>query len=113
MPVTYHGQAPTLPIRPCRRLTFLTLPSLPSPARVAAAAMPRPSVTVCGPLSLPSRSIQPGGCGWEVALLGEGRVPYQLKRTANWICRGSCADLICPNAPLSDTPLSLIELIGL
>lgn len=106
---------PDLPIRPTGPLTFgnhfLALPIAGSPE---AGAMHRPSVVICGPLFTTSQPQVLRSCGWEVALPeGGGPGSYQLNRTANWIWRGSWADLMVPKSPAGATPLSLAELIGL
>jgi hypothetical protein len=41
------------------------------------------------------------------------KLAYQLKRNANWIWRGLCADLILPKSGLISPPSVLIALIGL
>ena len=38
---------------------------------------------------------------------------YQFMRTANWICRGLCADLISPNCGFGETASREYELMGL
>ncbi len=89
-----------------------------------------PEVTARAPLSLtatanrrdanavPSSSLAGDSPSCPRSLLsGQGRhagaSAYQVKRTANWIWRGSWADLMVPKSPDGVKPLSLAALIGL